>query len=80
VTYPTGFAVNYGYTSFGYTANITDAITGQVYWTANARDAELHLTRDTAGDGIVTARGFDALTGRLTSIVAGSGNGVANFS
>src|ERR1043166_7490960 len=45
-----------------------------------ARDAELHLLQDTAGNGIVTARSFDASTGRLASIVAGSGNGVANFS
>jgi RHS repeat-associated protein len=80
VTYPSGFALNYTYTGLGYTANIADASTGQVHWTANARDAELHLTQDTAGNGIVTARGFDAPTGRLTSIVAGSGNGVANFS
>jgi RHS repeat-associated protein len=80
VTYPSGFAVNYNYTSIGYAANITDATSGQTYWTANARDAELHLTQDTAGNGIVTARGFQATTGRLTSIVAGSGNGVVNFS
>src|SRR5262249_6081994 len=46
----------------------------------NARDAELHLTRDTAGNGVVTARGFDAMTGRLTSIVAGTGNSIENFS
>jgi RHS repeat-associated protein len=80
VTYPSGFAVNYGYTSLGYVQQITDAGSGQVYWTANARDAELHLTQDTAGNGVTTARGFDAPTGRLLSIVAGSGNGVANFS
>src|SRR5262249_22612143 len=37
-------------------------------------------TYDTAGNGIVTARTFDAPTGRLTSIAAGSGNGVVDFS
>src|SRR5207253_2020357 len=56
-----------------FTANLT-------FWIANARDAELHLLQDTAGNGIVTARSFDAPTGRLTSIVAGSGNGIENFS
>jgi RHS repeat-associated protein len=80
VTYPSGFAVGYGYTSLGYALNITDARTNQSYWTANARDAELHLTQDTAGNGVRTARGFQASTGRLTSIVAGSGNGIADFS
>src|SRR5262249_9755466 len=79
VTYPSGFAVNYGYTALGYARNITDAGGGQTYWTANARDAEMHLTQDTAGNGVMTARGFDALTGRLTSIVAGPNTSVANF-
>jgi RHS repeat-associated protein len=75
-----GFTVKYSYTSLGYVQQIADPSGTQAYWTANARDAELHLTRDTAGNGIVTARAFDAPTGRLTSIVAGSGNGIANFS
>src|SRR5262249_44336393 len=80
VTYPSGFAVDYGYTPLGYALNITDATTGQTYWTANARDAELHLTQDTAGNGIATAPSFQASTGRLLSIAAGSGNGIADFS
>ena len=80
VVYPSQFAVNYSYTSLGYVQRITDSGSGQAYWTANARDAELHLTQDTAGNGILTARSFDATTGQLTSIVAGTGNGVANFS
>jgi len=80
VTYPSGFAVNYGYTSIGYVQTITDAVTGQTYYTVNARDGEQHLIQDTTGNGIVTARTFDNTTGRLLSIVAGSGNGVENFS
>jgi RHS repeat-associated protein len=80
VTYPSGLAVNYGYTSIGYVQTITDATSGQTYWTANARDGEMHLTQDTTGNGIVTSRTFDNTTGRLTNIVAGSGNGVASFS
>jgi RHS repeat-associated protein len=80
ITYASGFAVRYSYTSLGYVQQLSDGRTGQVLWTANARDAELRLTQDTAGNGITTARGFDAATGRLTSIVAGSGNGVESFS
>jgi RHS repeat-associated protein len=82
VTYPSqsSFAVNYGYNNLGYVTNLTDAASNQVYWTANERDAELHLTQDTAGNGVMTARGFDAPTGRLTSIVAsGNNNSVASF-
>jgi RHS repeat-associated protein len=78
--YLSGFVAKYNYNSLGYVRQITDISGTQVFWTANARDAEMHLTQDTAGNGIVTARGFDAPTGRLTSIVAGSGNGVVNFS
>ncbi len=80
VTYPSGFAVTYGYTGLGYVQQLTDAASGQVYWTANARDAELHLTQGTAGNGITTARSFDATIGRLTSIVAGTSNSIENFS
>jgi RHS repeat-associated protein len=79
VAYPSGLAVNYGYTSLGYVQQLSDASSGQIYWTANARDAEMHLTQDTAGNGVVTSRTFNAPTGRLTGIVAGSGNGVAYF-
>jgi RHS repeat-associated protein len=52
----------------------------QVYWTADARDAELRLTQQTAGNGVVTTQGFDALTDRLTSILAGTSGVVENFS
>jgi hypothetical protein len=57
----------------------TNATTGQVHWTANARDAELHLTQQTAGNGVVTQQDFDPETGRLTTVYAGSSGSVANF-
>jgi hypothetical protein len=53
---------------------------GVAYWTANACDAELHLTQQTAGNGVVTGQGFDPQTGRLQTILAGAGNIVENFS
>jgi RHS repeat-associated protein len=79
VTYPSGFVATYSYTSLGYALGVTGP-GSQVYWTANARDAELRLTQQTAGNGVVTTQSFDALTDRLTSILAGSGNVVENFS
>jgi RHS repeat-associated protein len=80
VTYPSGFAVTYAYNTTGYQTQLTDAVSGLAYWTANARDAELHLTLQTAGNGLATAQTFDANTGLLTAITAGSAGSVASFS
>jgi YD repeat-containing protein len=78
VTYPAGFVATYSYTSLGYSQQVSGG--SQVYWTANARDAELRLITQTAGNGVVTTQSFDPLTDRLTSILAGSGNAVESFS
>jgi len=80
VSYPSGFVASYVYTSLGYSSELVNGVTGEVYWTANARDAELHLTQQTAGNGIVTNQGFEATTGRLLDILAGPNSSVANFS
>ena len=48
-------------------------------WTANARDAELRLTQQTSGNSVVTTQTFEPLTGRLSTIRAGTGNAVQNF-
>ena len=80
MTYPSGFAVAYAYNGYGYQTQLTNSATSQVYWTATARDAELHLTQQTAGNGVVTSQTFDANTGRLTGITAGSSGAVQNFS
>jgi YD repeat-containing protein len=79
VTYPSGFIAYYGYTQLGYLQVISDA-TDHIYWQADARDAELRLTQQTAGNGIVTTQNFDPLTDRLTSILAGTSNAVESFS
>jgi hypothetical protein len=79
VAYPSGLVLNYTYTSLGYASQIVGP-GGLAYWTANARDAELHLTQQTAGNGIVTSQAFDVETGRLNTILAGTGNIVQNFS
>jgi RHS repeat-associated protein len=78
VTSPSGFVATYSYTSLGYSQQVSGG--SQVYWTADARDAELRLTKQTAGNGVGTTQRFDPLTDRLTSILAGRGNTVENFS
>jgi len=80
VTYPSGFTARYGYNSLGYANQLLDDATGQVHWTANAMDAESHLTQQTAGNGLLTVRSFNATTGRLTNVSTGSGNAVQSQS
>jgi YD repeat-containing protein len=50
-----------------------------VFWTANDADAELHLTSETAGNGVVTSTAYNANNGLIQSIQAGTSNAVANF-
>ncbi|WP_316228456.1 RHS repeat-associated core domain-containing protein [Bradyrhizobium sp. SZCCHNR1039] len=78
VTYPSGFTVSYPRTSLGDVSGLNGA-GGQSFWTANTVDAEMRITQQTAGNGVVTQQGFDAATGRLLSIQAGSGSSIANF-
>ena len=81
-TYPSGFTLNHLYTPLGDLSQLTNAATGLAYWTANAMDARLRVTEETAGNGIVTEEAYDAASGRLTSVQAGlSGapGGVENF-
>lgn len=79
VSYPSGFTARYGYNSLGDANQLLDDVTSQVHWTANAMDAEQHLTQQTAGNGLVTTRSFDAATGRLTAIGTGAGSAVQNL-
>jgi len=70
VTYPSGFKADYNYTQLGYATQIVDGTLFTPYWTANTRDAELHLTQSTAGNGVVTNESFDGNTGRLLGLCA----------
>ena len=55
------------------------ALTSAVYWTANAKDADNHLTQQTLGNGLVTNHAFSAQSGRLSGIQTGSGNAIQNL-
>jgi YD repeat-containing protein len=81
VSYPSGFSLAYTYTSLGYAKQLASGSTSgsTVYWTANARDAEMHLTQQTAGNGVVTSKSFNPRTGRLTAAIAGSNIAVESF-
>lgn len=79
IAYPSGFEVQYAYTSLGYPSQLSE-FGGATLWTANEMDQELRLTRSTAGNGVVTSRTFDRDRGFLTDIEAGASNAVADFS
>ena len=83
LSYPSGLKVQYNYdATLGYLLSIADTSNGQVLWTVNARDAELHLQQSTAGDGVATIQVFDPATGLVEQIRASAGaddGSVADF-
>ncbi|HEY8949303.1 MAG TPA: FG-GAP-like repeat-containing protein [Rhizomicrobium sp.] len=80
VAYPSSFVAKYVYqATYGYLTQIKDGPSGTAYWTANARDAELHLTQATLGNGVVETNSFDGNTGLVSAIQAGPSNAVANY-
>ncbi len=80
VTYPSGFVAKYVYTSTGYLSQIKDNATAAVLWTTNARDAELHLTQSTLGNGVAVDQAFDANTGLIQQVAAGPSHAIATLS
>lgn len=51
--------------------------TGEVFWTANEGNGFDQIIRETLGNGLVTNRAHDLVTGRLKSIQTGAGGGTA---
>jgi RHS repeat-associated protein len=73
VTYPSGTVLKEIYTATqNYLSQVKDNASGTIYWTANTRDAEMHLTQTTAGNGVVIAQMFDPNTGLLQQTEAGT--------
>jgi RHS repeat-associated protein len=76
VTYPSGLVLKYLYVAtYGYLSQMRDDATSLAFWTANIRDAEMHLVRQTAGNGVRTNQTFDPDTGLIQTIQAGVGGG-----
>jgi YD repeat-containing protein len=48
-SFPTGLVLKYVYTSLGYLSEVRNNANNKLYWRANARDAEGHLTQQTYG-------------------------------
>ncbi|HEY2010592.1 MAG TPA: FG-GAP-like repeat-containing protein [Rhizomicrobium sp.] len=77
ITYPSGYTVSRAYNTTGFLTQLSDSMAP--VWTLNARDAELHITSQTAGNNVTTTQSFNPQTGLIQSQVAGGG-AVANFS
>jgi RHS repeat-associated protein len=79
IGYPSGFGIDYTYTSLGYLSGINDATSHQNYWTMSQRDAELHPVLQSFGNGVAETNTYNAQTGLLTNVRAGSSNAIAQF-
>jgi RHS repeat-associated protein len=66
-----GLQVQYEYTPTGYLWRAGDPDMKRVYWTAEARNADGQLKRETFGNGLTTTRDYDVL-GRAASIQTGA--------
>jgi RHS repeat-associated protein len=82
LTYPTSTSsyrlkLQYAYQN-GILRQVSDYDTpATVFWTANATNARGQVTQETLGNGVVTNRAFDAVTGWLSSLQSGMGGGAA---
>jgi YD repeat-containing protein len=81
LTYPTStagysLALQYGYTN-GILQQVSDANSSTVFWQNTAMNPRGQVTQETLGNGIVTNRAFDAVTGWVASIESGTGGGGA---
>jgi RHS repeat-associated protein len=72
-TYPTGFAVKNVYNAHGYLWKVqrTNDADTTVYWTANTLNAAGQVTQEVLGNGLTTARTYDALY-RTSAIQSGA--------
>jgi YD repeat-containing protein len=52
---PSGLQIVHKYNSFGYLAQVENAIAGTVYWKADSRDAAGRPTAETVGNGRKTS-------------------------
>jgi RHS repeat-associated protein len=83
LTYPRSiggqFELKYGYQN-GILQSITDVLDSPnvTIWTANTENAAGQLTQETLGNGLVTSRAYDAVTGWLASIQSGPGGGASS--
>ena len=72
ITYPSGYQVNYHYTSEGLLRCITDDRSHDL-WKVTETNASLQPTRFVTGDGYVSEYGYNKTTNRLVSLLTSNG-------
>lgn len=56
---------------------VRDNVAGTTFWQADSTNARGQVTQETLGNGVVTGRTFDALTGWISTIQSGVSGGAA---
>jgi RHS repeat-associated protein len=69
-----GPVVRNTYNAYGYLASVCENQTGKVYWTATAKNARGQLLESSYGNGTVSSRIYDPLTGEMTHQKVASGS------
>lgn len=82
LTYPTSTASYRLKVQYSYQNGILQGLSDfnaptTIYWTANATNPRGQVTQETLGNGVITSRAFDAVTGWLGSQQSGVGGGAS---
>jgi len=72
LTYPSGFAVEHVYTPLGYLQEIRQTSDNKVLWQGTSKNARGQFLQETLGNGLINQSTYDATTGFLTRIKAGT--------
>jgi RHS repeat-associated protein len=69
-----GPVVRNKYNTYGYLASVSENQTGKVYWKAASKNANGQLLESSYGNGTISTRIYDPLTGEMThqSVISGS--------
>lgn len=70
IKYPSGFMVKRSYNVTGYLAQITDAYSGRIYWSAKAVNANGQVEKQIYGNGVELQKTFDPNNFSLKDIKA----------
>lgn len=78
-TWPTGVQASYSYTALGYLEKVNNAATSAMLWQAKRINAWGKVEQEAVGNGVQTTRTFDATSGQVNQIQAGTGNAVLDL-
>jgi RHS repeat-associated protein len=84
LVYPSGNGISFStqnvYSSTGHLSEVREVGSNALFWQAGSTDNEGRITTTTYGNTVTNTTVFDALTGRITQVSAGTSNSVSNQS